>query len=171
MWVGGVADSQTRSKPLKTPPTWPENRLFRPKFHLLFSQISQKPWGRWVGKQIWERYPKKNVFFWQLPSCIHSMLLIKNPEKEKTTIYSCHLQNGAMSLNWNWCLRLSLLMAVQHQKSAHFLTMTMQLTKAKLGRDLRKVVAIKRKLEGGGSQKCFLLPLPMILKNSSIASR
>ena len=53
MLVGGVADSQTRSKP-------PENRLFRPKFHLLFSQISQKPWGEWVGKQIWERSPKKN---------------------------------------------------------------------------------------------------------------
>ena len=26
MWVGGVADSQTRSKPLKTPPNFPENR-------------------------------------------------------------------------------------------------------------------------------------------------
>ena len=63
MWVGGVADSQTRSKPLKTPPNCPENRLFRPKFHLSFSQISQKPWGGWVGKQIWEKYPKKNVFF------------------------------------------------------------------------------------------------------------
>ena len=67
MWVGGVADSQTRSKPLKIPPNCPENRLFRPKFHLSFSQISQKPWGWWVGKQIWERYPKKKGFFWQLP--------------------------------------------------------------------------------------------------------
>ena len=63
MWVGGVADSQTRSKPLKTPPNCPENRLFRPKFHLLFSQISQKPWSGWMGKQIWERYPKKTRFF------------------------------------------------------------------------------------------------------------
>ena len=45
MWVVGVADSQTRSKPLKTPPNCPENRLFRPKFHLSFSQISQKPLG------------------------------------------------------------------------------------------------------------------------------
>merc|ERR1712218_373671 len=68
IWVGGVADSQTRSKPFKTPPNCPENRLFRPKFHLSFSQISQKPWGGWVGKQIWERSPKKNgFFFWQLP--------------------------------------------------------------------------------------------------------
>ena len=39
MWMGGVSDSQTRSKPLKTPPNFPENRLFRPKFHLSFSQI------------------------------------------------------------------------------------------------------------------------------------
>ena len=62
MWVGGVADSQTRFKPLQTPPNFPKNRLFRPKFHLSFSQISQKPWGGWVSKQIWERYPKKNVF-------------------------------------------------------------------------------------------------------------
>ena len=28
MWVGGVADSQTRSKPLKTSPNHPENRPF-----------------------------------------------------------------------------------------------------------------------------------------------
>ena len=37
-WVGGVADSQTRSKPLKTSPNHLENHLFRPKFHLLFSE-------------------------------------------------------------------------------------------------------------------------------------
>ena len=63
MWVGGVADSQTRSKPLKTPPNHPENRPFWPEFHLSYSQISQKPWGGWVGKQIWERSPKKKRFF------------------------------------------------------------------------------------------------------------
>ena len=68
MWVGGVANSQTRSKHLKTPPNHPENRLFRPKFHLSISQISQKPWGGWVGKQIWERSPKKKpVFFLAAP--------------------------------------------------------------------------------------------------------
>ena len=65
MWVGGVADSQTRSKPLETLPNCPKNRLFRPKFHLLFSQISQKPWGGWVGG--WENtfgkdLPKKTFF-------------------------------------------------------------------------------------------------------------
>ena len=49
MWVGGVADSQTRSKPLKKT-NHPENRLFRPKFYLLFSQISQKPWGGCVNR-------------------------------------------------------------------------------------------------------------------------
>ena len=62
MWVGGVADSQTRSKPLKTPPNHPENRPFWPEFHLSYSQISQKPWGGWVGKQIWDDFPKKNGF-------------------------------------------------------------------------------------------------------------
>ena len=69
MWVGGVADSQTRPNPLKTPPNHPENRLCRPEFHLLFSQISQKPLGGWVGKHIWERSPKKILFFWT-PSLI-----------------------------------------------------------------------------------------------------
>ena len=44
MWVGVMADSQKRSKPLKTPPNQPENRLFRPKFHLSFSQTLG-----WVG--------------------------------------------------------------------------------------------------------------------------
>ena len=63
MWVGGVADSQTRSKPLKKKTNCPENRLFRPKFHLSFSQISQKPWGGWVSKQISERSPKKKFFY------------------------------------------------------------------------------------------------------------
>ena len=72
MWVGGVADSQTRSKPFKNPSNHPENRLFRPKFHLSFSQISQKAWDGWVGKQIWERYPKKNVvFFGSVPEAKH----------------------------------------------------------------------------------------------------
>ena len=61
MWVGGVADPQTRSKPLKKT-NHPENRPFRPEFHLLISQISQKPWGGWLGKQIWERSPPKKTF-------------------------------------------------------------------------------------------------------------
>ena len=36
MWVGGVADSQTRSKPLKTPPNHSENCLFDPNFTFCF---------------------------------------------------------------------------------------------------------------------------------------
>merc|ERR1712016_441968 len=83
MWVGGVADSQTRSKTLKTPPNFPENRLFRPKFHLLFPKSHKNPGvGGWVnrfGKDIPKKmfffgsFPKgsppekKNVFFWALP--------------------------------------------------------------------------------------------------------
>ena len=75
MWVGGVADSQTRFKPLKTPPNHPENRLFRPKFHLSFSQILQKPWGGWVGKQIWERFPKIKLIFLYLPLIILGIIV------------------------------------------------------------------------------------------------
>ena len=50
----------------QNPPNCPEKFLFLPKFHLSFSQISQKPWGGWVVKQIWERFPKF-FFFLQLP--------------------------------------------------------------------------------------------------------
>ena len=47
------------------PPNHPENRLFRPEFHLLFSQISQKPWGGLVGLHIWQNFPTKKRFcFW-----------------------------------------------------------------------------------------------------------
>ena len=64
MWVGGVADSQTRSKPLKTTPNHPKNRPFLPEFHLLFSQISQKPLGGWVNRfGTLGDIPKKS-FFW-----------------------------------------------------------------------------------------------------------
>ena len=61
MWVGGVADSQTRSKHLKTSPNHPENRIFRPEFHLSFSQISEKPWGGWVNR-FGRALPKKTFF-------------------------------------------------------------------------------------------------------------
>ena len=57
---GGWFPSKVQNPKKKT--NHPENRLFRPKVHLSFSQITQKPWGGWVLKQIWERSPKKNVF-------------------------------------------------------------------------------------------------------------
>ena len=63
MWVGGVADSQTRSKPLKTTPNHPKNRPFLPEFHLLFSQISQKPLGGWVNRFGTLGDIPKKVFF------------------------------------------------------------------------------------------------------------
>ena len=63
MWVGRVADSQTRPNPLENPPNHRKNCLFRPEFHLLFSQITKTlGWGGWVGKQIWENFPKKTIF-------------------------------------------------------------------------------------------------------------
>ena len=48
---------------VQTPQNHPENRLFRPEFHLSFSKISQKPWVGWVGKQIWEKNIPKKLFF------------------------------------------------------------------------------------------------------------
>ena len=58
MWVGGVADSQTRSKPLKSPRKSPFSTQISP---FVFPNLT-KTLG-WVGKQIWERSPKK-TFFW-----------------------------------------------------------------------------------------------------------
>ena len=56
IWVGGVADSQTRSTP-------PKITLFWPGFHLLCSQMWQEPWSGWVVSQIWENFKKKTFFF------------------------------------------------------------------------------------------------------------
>ena len=51
MWVGGMVDSQTRSKPLKT--FFDLNFTFRfPKSH-----ISPRV-GEWVGSYIWGNFPK-----------------------------------------------------------------------------------------------------------------
>ena len=49
IWVSGVASSHPGQK--KPYYLWPE-------LHLLSSQISQKPWGGWVGAKIWEFFPK-----------------------------------------------------------------------------------------------------------------
>ena len=43
MWMGGVADSQTRSKPLKKNPNCPENRPFRSNFTFRFPKSHKKP--------------------------------------------------------------------------------------------------------------------------------
>ena len=49
------------------PPPKSPNRafFFKPEFHLLCSQISQKPRGWCVGSKVWESFPKKNVLFWK----------------------------------------------------------------------------------------------------------
>ena len=48
----------------KTTPNHPKNRPFLPEFHLLFSQISQKPLGGWVNRfGTLGDIPKKS-FFW-----------------------------------------------------------------------------------------------------------
>ena len=62
MWMGGVADFQTRSKPLKKQIT-PKIPFMNPNFTFRSPKSHKKPGGGWVCKQIWERSPKKN-FFW-----------------------------------------------------------------------------------------------------------
>ena len=56
MWVGGLADSQTRSKP-------PKSSFLTEISPFVFPNLT-KTLG-WVGKQIWDfgRYTKKS-FFW-----------------------------------------------------------------------------------------------------------
>ena len=54
MWVGGVADSQTRSKPLKTPQITPKIAVVDPNFIFCSPKSHRNPG---VGKQIWERSP------------------------------------------------------------------------------------------------------------------
>ena len=66
-WVRLLIPKQGPNPSNPPPPNYPENCLFRPKFQLLFSQISQKPWGGLVGKQIWERSPKKTFFLDAFP--------------------------------------------------------------------------------------------------------
>ena len=60
MWVYGVADSQTGSKPLKYQIS-PKIAFFDPNFTFRSPKSHKNPW---VGKQIWERSPKKNRSFW-----------------------------------------------------------------------------------------------------------
>ena len=61
MWVGGVADSQTRSKPSKPPQIAPKIAFFDPNFTFR-SPKSHKTLG-WVNR-FGRDLPKKNVFFW-----------------------------------------------------------------------------------------------------------
>ena len=59
-WVGGVADSQTRSKPLQTAP---KIALFDPNFTFRFPKSHENPGvGGWVNR-FGKGFQKKNVFF------------------------------------------------------------------------------------------------------------
>ena len=68
MWVGGVADSQTRSKPLKKNQITPKIAFFDPNFTFRFPKSHKNPGvGGWVntfGKDL----PKKTCFFIPSPS-------------------------------------------------------------------------------------------------------
>ena len=62
MWVGWVADSQTRSKPLKRKTKSPRKSPFSTQISPFVFQNLIKTLG-WVGKQIWEWSPKKTEIF------------------------------------------------------------------------------------------------------------
>ena len=63
MWVGGVANSQTRSKLLKKKIT-PKIAFFDLNLTFRSPKSHKNPGGWWVGKQIWERSPPQKNFFW-----------------------------------------------------------------------------------------------------------
>ena len=48
---------------LHCPPNHPENLLFWPEFQLSFAQISQKPWGGWMGFTYLRKLSPKLIFF------------------------------------------------------------------------------------------------------------
>ena len=75
-------------KPGPNPPNHPESRLFRPKFHLSFSQITKTlGWGGWMGKQIWENFPKKKRFYF-FPIKFNSPTRLKQTH---TFLYFAHV--------------------------------------------------------------------------------
>ena len=66
MWVGRVADSQTRSKPLKTPPYHPEITILDPNFTFRFPKSHKNPRvGGLVNR--FGRDLQKKTFFGRLP--------------------------------------------------------------------------------------------------------
>ena len=75
MWVGGVAVSQTRSKPLKKNQITPKIAFFDPNFTFRFSKSHKNPGvGGWVntfGKDL----PKKRFFFYTFPYCFLEVII------------------------------------------------------------------------------------------------
>ena len=65
MWVGGVADSQTRSKPLKKNQIAPKIAFFDPNFTFRSPKSHEKPGvGRWVNRFGINLPPKKFFVGW-----------------------------------------------------------------------------------------------------------
>ena len=114
MWVGGLADSQTRSKLLKPPPQiTPKIAFFDPNFTFRFPK-SYKTLG-WVNR-FGKGFPKKTFFF--IPSL---------------TLFWCKFMNKAkyafcVLLGWKFCVCYFLgishvwhywLMRRRHAKAGH----------------------------------------------------
>ena len=69
-WVGWLIPKQGPN-PSKPPHIAPKIAFFDPNFTFRFPKSHKKPWGGWMGKQIWERYPKKNVFLEVSPKSVY----------------------------------------------------------------------------------------------------
>ena len=72
---------------VQTPQNHPENCLW-------CSQISQKPWGGWVGSQIWENFPKKGFIL--APTMIALPIWGKHVE----VVYVHHAPNHPNLPDW-----------------------------------------------------------------------
>ena len=68
MWVVGVADSQTRSKPLKTSPNHPKIAFFDPNFTFCFPKSHKNPgMVGWVNRFVRD-LPKKKFYLVAFPN-------------------------------------------------------------------------------------------------------
>ena len=62
MWVCGVADSQTRSKPLKTPQITPKIAFFDPNFTFCFPKSHKNPGVDGLVYTFGKTFQQKNGF-------------------------------------------------------------------------------------------------------------
>ena len=66
-WMSGVADSQTRSKPLKQKKITMKIAFFDPNFTLCVPKSHKNPWVGGLAQRFGKFYPNKTVF-WGGPS-------------------------------------------------------------------------------------------------------
>ena len=87
----GWSDSQTRSKPLKTPQVTLKIAFFNLNFTFCSTKSHKNPG---VGKHIWERSPKKNTFFLDaFPKTIYRMISKQFRRRWKLNLGLSHCRN------------------------------------------------------------------------------